>query len=425
MTLQFGVGIECTFIVHERAGMRRLEEFELMHHYEMWRSDLELVAKLRSGERRVTHLRWCFPWYRVEAQKGKFDFSWSDEVVAYAAELGIELIPDIVHYGTPNWLEDAYFNADYPQHVAEFAAACAQRYKGQIKYYTPFNEPGIGCMFSCERGEWPPYQKSEEAYVRAMVQIAEGVKQTTRAIKQVDSNAECWAVEAMNNYRKATNAGAAAEARRRLLRDLACWDLVHGKVHDQHDTHKWLTSNGISPKRVQQFLEQPIAMEVLGLNFYPWQSKTITADASGGVTDEFELSGALLYDLLKDSFEHTGAKRLWVTETSAHGSGGAKSSAVLPVKEPDRRAAWLDGTLKAVEKARAERIPVEGYIQFPLFSMVDWAYRHDSDSTTTPEDYYINLGMIEVDPKTHERKWTPVADRFLEHLGSAVGARRT
>lgn len=38
---EFAVGIECTMIVDERRDtnppMRRLEEFELMRHYDMWR----------------------------------------------------------------------------------------------------------------------------------------------------------------------------------------------------------------------------------------------------------------------------------------------------------------------------------------------------------------------------------------------------
>jgi beta-glucosidase len=407
MTFEFGVGIECTFIVHETPHMRRLEEFELMRHYDNWKSDLDLVAKLNADGRRVTKLRWCFPWYRMEPERGKIDFDWADRVVDYANELNIDLVPDIMHYGTPTWLmESAYMHADFPDRLATFGAACAERYKGRVKYYTPVNEPGITCMFSAERGEWPPYYKSEDGYVKVMMQVAEAVRKTTKGIKSMDPGAECWGVEALN-------ADAAPEARRRLLRDLVCWDLVHGKVNEKHETWAWLTKHGATEKQLQRFLDEPVSLEVLGVNFYPWQSKTVEMK-DGKLVEEFDLTGKLLLDLLRDCHQHTGAQRLWITETSAHGGGGAKSSAMKPVKEPDRRAAWMDGTLEATAEARRAGLPVEGYIQFPLYSMVDWAFRHDLEAA--PEEYYINLGMIEVDPKTYERKWTPVADRFLHHL---------
>jgi beta-glucosidase/6-phospho-beta-glucosidase/beta-galactosidase len=79
------------------------------------------------------------------------------------------------------------------------------------------------------------------------------------------------------------------------------------------------------------------------------------------------------------------------------------------------RIGWLDETIEAVRLARQKGLPVLGYTQFPLFTMVDWMYRIKEG---TPEDYFMNLGMIEVDPVTYERQWTAVADRFLHHLSS-------
>lgn len=74
---------------------------------------------------------------------------------------------------------------------------------------------------------------------------------------------------------------------------------------------------------------------------------------------------------------------------------------------------WMDQTMQAVVKARQEDIPVLGYTQFPLFTMVDWAYRTD---IAPAADYFLNLGMVEVDPIDYSRKWTPVADRFMHHM---------
>lgn len=412
---EFAVGIECTFVVDERLSenprKRRLEQFELMRHYEMWKDDLGLVAKLRSGDRRVTKLRWCFPWYRMQPHPGKFDFEWADQVVDYAEKLGIELVPDIVHYGCPEWMPEAFLDADYVERVTAFAVACAERYKGRIKAYTPLNEPYMTGVFSALRAEWPPYKSGLDSYIRVLTQICLGIQKTTKAIKAVDASAACWAVEVVHNYNGSSSAEAAAYAKEALRRDLVYWDMVHGKVDQKHEFYQWLLSNGATEKQLQQLLENAVQLDLIGLNFYPWTSKTVELKNGEVVEREDDVDGSRLLQLLRDVYAHTGAK-LMVTETSAHGGGGKRSSSVRK-SAPDMRCNWMDETMEAVRVAREEGLPVVGYTQFPLFTMVDWAYRVEEG---TAEEYFLNLGMIEVDPRDYSRQWTPVADRFLHHM---------
>jgi hypothetical protein len=73
----------------------------------------------------------------------------------------------------------------------------------------------------------------------------------------------------------------------------------------------------------------------------------------------------------------------------------------------------MDETMWAMEQARREGIPVLGYTQYPLFTMVDWKYRMEPG---TVQDYFVHFGMIEVDGTDFSRKWTPVADRFIFHM---------
>ena len=45
------------------------------------------------------------PWYRVEPEPGRFDWSWTDQVIPYMVEeMGITPIIDLIHYGCPFWL---------------------------------------------------------------------------------------------------------------------------------------------------------------------------------------------------------------------------------------------------------------------------------------------------------------------------------
>ena len=103
----WAVGIEDTFIPQTRAGHRRLDEYELMGHYQLWKQDLDLAADLG-----VSAIRYGIPWYKVNPQPGVFDWSWTDAVLEYLV-VAKKLTPivDLMHYGTPLWLENQFVNA--------------------------------------------------------------------------------------------------------------------------------------------------------------------------------------------------------------------------------------------------------------------------------------------------------------------------
>ena len=105
---RLGVGIEDTFVPNTSPGRRSLDEYELTQHYGNWRQDLALVR--RSG---AQVLRYGLPWYRINPERGKFSWSWADEVVDELAALQIPVIVDLVHYGTPLWLDNQFLNRNY------------------------------------------------------------------------------------------------------------------------------------------------------------------------------------------------------------------------------------------------------------------------------------------------------------------------
>ena len=218
-------GIEDTFIPQERPGLRALEEYELTQHYQQWRDDLARAASLGIGA-----LRWGVPWYRVEPEPGVFDWDWIDEVLGYLVrDLHIEPIVDLMHYGTPLWLEGSFIAPDYPERVATYAGAFAARYGELVRYYTPLNEPTVNADLCGRRGEWPPYLTGEDGYLRVLLPIARGIQLSAQAIRAADPDAVLVAVEAMGWCRAATPEAQPA-ANRREQHELLAWDLVRGAV---------------------------------------------------------------------------------------------------------------------------------------------------------------------------------------------------
>ncbi|WFR67768.1 family 1 glycosylhydrolase [Curtobacterium flaccumfaciens] len=150
-TFTWIAGIEDTCVYPPaRFAMSPLDEHVLTGHDLAWRSDLDLVRDLGA-----TALRYGVDWPRVHVAPGVFDWSGLDERLAYAVSLGITVIADLVHYGTPTWLDDSFADPRYPDAVAAFAAAFASRYAGVVDHVTPLNEPITTASFAGLRGVWP------------------------------------------------------------------------------------------------------------------------------------------------------------------------------------------------------------------------------------------------------------------------------
>ena len=104
---------------------------------------------------------------------GQFDWSWTDAVLEYLVrDKGLTPIIDLMHYGTPLWLDNQFVNASYPRRVAEYAARFAERYASLVRYYTPLNEPAVTAAFCGRDGMWPPYLRGDDGYARVLLALA-------------------------------------------------------------------------------------------------------------------------------------------------------------------------------------------------------------------------------------------------------------
>jgi beta-glucosidase len=368
-------GIEDTFVPQTRAGLRALDEYELMGHYQQWHTDLAL-AKTTGAQM----IRWGIPWYRVEPQPGQFDWSWTDRVIPYIVdELGLEPILDLVHYGTPSWLDRSFIDPRYPEAIAAYARAVAERYGERVRYYTPLNEPIVNALYCGMRGLWPPYLRGDRGFLAVGMALVQGILRTVRALKAVDPSFVMVHVEAAGLTRaaRAELEPLAAEQRRR---GFLFYDLISGRVNPQHPLFGWLLTNGVSYTTLHQLTEQAIEIDVMGLNFYPqWSTQQIGLNDKGGLYyRKVERDGAGFRGMITDYYERYRVP-IMITETSAKDR--------LSIK---RR--WLQASVAAVRTLRQTGVPVIGYTWFPLFTMVDWRYR---TGRRRMHEYLIELGLYE------------------------------
>jgi beta-glucosidase len=395
-------GIEDTFIPQARPGLRPLDEYELTQHYAQWRGDLDRAASLG-----ISALRWGVPWYRVEPEPGVFSWTWIDELLDYMVrKLVLEPIVDLMHYGTPLWLEGSFMAPDYSERVAAYAHAFAVRYGELVRYYTPLNEPTVNADMCGRRGEWPPYLTGEAGYLRVLLPIARGIQLSAQAIRAADPDAVLVAVEAMGWCRPATPQAQAA-AMRRDQAELLAWDLVRGTVDERHPLHAEILANGARETELAALRAGATEQDIFGVNFYPWSACELALDDQGAPSARpIARDGRLLADVLRRCHTHTG-RPLIVTETSAK-------------EDVAGRAAWMDETIEAVSWVRAEGLPVIGYTWFPLITMVDWEYR---TSERPLADHLLHLGLWDShfdERGVLVRQATPLVEKYREYISSTA-----
>lgn len=388
-------GIEDTFVPQTRPGHRALDEYQLMGHYEHWREDLALGRELG-----LQAMRWGVPWYRVEPFPGEFDWSWTDQVIPYLVEdLKITPILDLMHYGCPFWLRREFASDEYPQAVASYAKAFAERYKGLVRWYTPLNEPIVNALFCGKKGLWPPYLRGDAGYIRVMLQLVRGIQRTVVALKEVDPGAVMVHVEATGLARAAREdlqVLAVEDQRRGFLG----YDLLTGRVDAEHPLFTWLLRNGAGPDEIRDIGRAAIPLDVIGLNFYPqWSTQQVSVNRKGRLEYRaVEQDGAGFVHLIEDYYRRYNVP-IMVTETSAKGA-------------VDVRSRWLAASVAAIRQLREEGVPVLGYTWFPLFTMIDWRYRYGKRPL---EHYLLDLGLYTLGS---ERRWeaTPLVEQLRSYV---------
>ena len=366
--LKFAVGIEDTFIPQVSPGCRALDEYELSGHYERWREDLDLAAS--TGAEMI---RYGIPWYRVNPSPDAWDWSWTDRVFDHLLSLGLTPIVDLMHYGCPLWLEREFANSDYPRRVARYAARFAERYGEEVRFYTPMNEPLLNALYCGENGRWPPALIGDRGFVTLIRQLVSGIVQTQQAIRDLVQDPVFVHVEATFRY-----VGDPERLRFLEQRSWLVYDLLFGRVGEDHLLYGYLSENGLPDEDLARFRVQPAEPDVLGINYYPHLT---TTQLPPGGRERKVWSGAEGLRELIYGFHARYEKPIFLTETSVSG-------------RIEDRLRWLRDSLETVHALRSEGLPVVGYTWWPLFSLVDWDYREGRGQV---EEYLRHMGMYDLE----------------------------
>src|SRR4029079_14917904 len=229
-----------------------------------WREDLRR-AKDELG---ISALRYAFPWHQIEREPGKFDWTISDERIEEFDKLGITLLLDVMHFGTPLWLKQAVGDPEFPESLEHFTSALVDRYRSSGRMWCPLNEPLVSALFSGDFGFWPPHSRKWRGYMPVLSRIVQAVSRGIRAIRRAMPEATVLLCDAAENF-KTHDQTLQIEVKRRNLRRFVVMDLLTGRIDHHHVLYPWLSAYGMSDIDIAGCKSNPQQPDVLGLDYYP------------------------------------------------------------------------------------------------------------------------------------------------------------
>jgi len=370
----WAVGIEDTNIGWPLRGSDEpLDEYASTDHYSQWREDFDRVVEVGA-----TTVRYGLPWYRLNPAPGKWDWTWADEVIHYAVvDLGLDLIVDLVHYGTPAWLEGSFTDPAYPAAVAEYAGAVAARYDGLVDKFTPLNEPLVTASFTGARAIWPPYDSGDAGWARVIVGVSAGIQSAIKAIKSAQPSAIIAHVEATHVW-ETEDAELVPHRDVLRLRNFLPTDLILGRVTSSHPLYAWLVEMGIDADVLARFQEPCPTPDLIGVNFYPELSCRELVSIDGNpVGVAFNGWDAGLRQVTEEFWERYGIP-VFISETAVEG-------------DPEHLASWIEAIAATATAMRADGIDLRGITWWPLFDFVDWSW---GSGGGVVEEFYTRINGV-------------------------------
>lgn len=250
-------GVECTV---NRVGEQYFSQLDRNRHPSRI-DDLDRFAALG-----IRALRYPVLWEHI-APDGLVDanWSWADARMQRLRTLGIVPIVGLVHHGSgPR--DTSLVDPGFASRLAEYAGAVARRYPW-VQYYTPVNEPLTTARFSGLYGLWYPHGRDEATFKDALLNQCRAIVLSMRAIQHVNPNARLVQTDDLGKTYSTWVLRYQADFNN-ALRWLS-WDLLCGRVDEQHVLWDWLTDRcGAQAGEILWFAENARPPDIIGVNHY-------------------------------------------------------------------------------------------------------------------------------------------------------------
>jgi beta-glucosidase len=380
-------------------------------HYHRYREDVALLADLG-----VTHYRFSLAWPRLQPTgSGPIDPAGLDFYQRLVDELlghGIQPWVTLYHWDLPQPLEDAggWPVRDTAERFADYTARTHAALKDRIADWTTLNEPWCSAFLGYASGDHAPGRTEPAAALAAAHHLMLGHGLAIRALRDQDPAARLGITLNLHPIEPAGPSDVDAARRVDTVSNRIFLDpLLRGAYPAElAGDLAGVSDLGFARDGDEKTIAAPI--DFLGVNYYRrtvvraggapdtspvWVGSSDVEEVGTGrpATEMgWEIDPTGLYDMLA-RLQRDYRIPLYVTE-----NGAAFADAPGPdgaVADPDR-IAYLDGHLRAAERAIADGVDLRGYFVWSLLDNFEWAL-----------GYSRRFGLVYVDYPTQRR--TPKA----------------
>jgi len=368
-------------------------------HYRRYREDLAELAAFGHNAHRFS-----VEWSRVEPREGEFDrdaLAHYADVVRTCRKHGMEPVVTLHHFTFPLWLADrrGALASDAPLRFARFAAACAEAFGAEVRWWVTVNEPVVLATIGHLRGEWPPGERSLWRSFAALRGLTRMHAAATLALRRVAS-AHGWdaRISVAHHVRGLRPANPSSPL-----------DRLVAALPD-HVFNRWFLracrSGRLMPPvgRGQRVPGLRGSLDYVGLNYYCDDVLSFDLARAGELFARQGPQPGFPLSTFGWAIEPDGLRR--ALHMVARESGG------LPVmitengvadERDELRPGFLADHLTAVHQAIAEGVDVRGYLHWTAWDNFEWA-----------EGYTQRFGLFAIDAETMERCPKPSAAVYSE-----------
>lgn len=321
----FQAGFECSS--HRRRDGVRLDLIRATSHDKHVLRDYRLCKDLGFGT-----IRDGLRWHLIEKAPGKYDWSSWLPALEAAEAVGLQVIWDLFHYGSPDCIDAG--DPDFADRFTDFALAALEvqeSVSGRAPLITPLNEINF-LSWAVDDGYFPPFGPGERGWVKR--QLVKTATAAARAIKvRWPQSTIVWAEPLIHI--------APHNRRRQTVR------AAKQNLQGMYEAYDWIMGIG-----EPELGGDPSLIDLIGLNYYPhnqWYCEGPTIPM-----------GHHEYRPLADMLVEMGEryrKPIFLSETGAEGSG---------------KPSWLHYVCNEVRDAMGRGADIRGICWYPITAYPGW-----------------------------------------------------
>ena len=321
----FQAGFECSS--HRRRDGVRLDLIRATGHDRHALNDYRQCRELG-----FMTLRDGLRWHLIEKSPRKYDWSSWLPMLEAAEQLGIQIIWDLFHYGSPDCVDQA--SPDFPKHFTDFAVAALEVHQSVTNrppLVCPLNEINF-LSWAVDDGYFPPVGPDERGWVKR--QFVRTAIAAASAIKsRWPDSTIVWAEPLIHI--------APHDRRRQTVR------VARQNLQGMYEAYDWIM--GLAEPELggdRSFVD------VVGWNFYPHNQWYCEGPTIPMGHHEYRP----LADMLAETAERY-QKPIFLSETGAEGSG---------------KPSWLHYVCNEVRDAMERGVDVRGICWYPITAYPGW-----------------------------------------------------